>query len=509
MHKSSLLEIIQTFTTKELSQFKDFVNSPYFNKNENVIKLFEEIRKHAPEFTSAKLEKDKVWKKIFPGKEYNYGIMKNLIFDLNKLCEQFIVLNKFEDDEPAHNKYLLQGLFDRFLQDYFFKKLEFAEKKFDINYFKNKNYDSTDFFNFRINLYKFNQLYHQHIDRTYDVAKKINSKAANLVAGLFIEMFKTYNDTLAFSDTADVIDNPVVFFLREMLDGKTNRILDNLKNFSADGYNILKLYVLMYESFRKKGKDGSYHTFKETVFNSKKDLSDFEMRSLYSCLISSFVLNPQPGVNRDRELVEIFDSMIDRKIIKCPGEKWIEEHVFSYYIIHCANLGKPEKIRSFIEKYKNSINPEVFENMIIEINCLLSFLDKKFEEALKYLNELEFKNFGKKLLSKSMKVKLFYEMNNYESFIYEKDAYNHFLNNNKDQINLPGMTENRTSRTKNNLEVINSLFKLRNDFKKEKYFELKDLIAEKYADESWVFEKITEIEQMNGIKPGTRKLKIK
>ncbi len=73
MLKSSLLEIIRTFFKQELIKFEDFVRSPYFNINENVIKLFPAIKKRVPEFTDENLEIEKEWMNIFPRKEYNYG----------------------------------------------------------------------------------------------------------------------------------------------------------------------------------------------------------------------------------------------------------------------------------------------------------------------------------------------------------------------------------------------------------------------------------------------------
>ena len=33
-------------------------------------------------FENENLEKERVWNKLFPGKSYNYGIMKNIIHDL-------------------------------------------------------------------------------------------------------------------------------------------------------------------------------------------------------------------------------------------------------------------------------------------------------------------------------------------------------------------------------------------------------------------------------------------
>ena len=52
MQKSSALEIIRTFTPGDTVRFEDFLKSLYFNKNSNVMRLFELIKKHSPEYNS-------------------------------------------------------------------------------------------------------------------------------------------------------------------------------------------------------------------------------------------------------------------------------------------------------------------------------------------------------------------------------------------------------------------------------------------------------------------------
>ena len=68
MLKSKVIEILRTLSADELKLFREFIRSPYHNKNKNVISLFEIIRKFSPSFNDPNLTKEKVFKKIFPGK---------------------------------------------------------------------------------------------------------------------------------------------------------------------------------------------------------------------------------------------------------------------------------------------------------------------------------------------------------------------------------------------------------------------------------------------------------
>ena len=140
MLKSSLLEIIRTFTKQELIKFEDFVRSPYFNKKENVVKLFLEIKKYSPELSDEDLEKEKVWDRLFPGQKYNYGIMKNLIFDLNKVAERFLHIQNYESKIFEQDINLLEKMNEKGLSRQYEKNLksfrnETDKTTFDQNYF--------------------------------------------------------------------------------------------------------------------------------------------------------------------------------------------------------------------------------------------------------------------------------------------------------------------------------------------------------------------------------------
>ena len=75
MKNSQIIKLLRTFDPKEIRRFSEFISSPYFNKNKNVIKLYEVIRKAYPDFEQEKFTKENVFSKIFPGKKYIMTIL--------------------------------------------------------------------------------------------------------------------------------------------------------------------------------------------------------------------------------------------------------------------------------------------------------------------------------------------------------------------------------------------------------------------------------------------------
>jgi hypothetical protein len=82
MIKSPSIEIIKTFSKDEFKRFVDFAESPYFNKNSNLLKTVKYLKRISPEFKGDKLEDEKMWTAVFGKKDFNYGVMKNLTHEL-------------------------------------------------------------------------------------------------------------------------------------------------------------------------------------------------------------------------------------------------------------------------------------------------------------------------------------------------------------------------------------------------------------------------------------------
>nr|HMT10995.1 hypothetical protein [Ignavibacteria bacterium] len=128
MLKNTVISILRSFSREEIIKFDDFLKSPYFNKKRPVQNLFAEIKKYYPGLDSSELEKDKVWKKLYPGKEYNYGVMKNLIHDLTKLAEQFITQEEYRQNEIQEFANLYKAIANRNLKNVLDNKEKNVEK---------------------------------------------------------------------------------------------------------------------------------------------------------------------------------------------------------------------------------------------------------------------------------------------------------------------------------------------------------------------------------------------
>ena len=140
MNKSNLFKIISTFSPKEIKEFGDFVQSPFFNKNESTIRLYEYIRKEYPDFDNKKMNKELIYKSLFPGAEYNDGFMRTIIFNLSTLAEEFLTYVNFRKDKARYGVLMLEELNTRKLDKLLLKHFKGVEAEVDDIEDKSRDY---------------------------------------------------------------------------------------------------------------------------------------------------------------------------------------------------------------------------------------------------------------------------------------------------------------------------------------------------------------------------------
>jgi len=65
MNDTRLLKLIRTFSKEELKSFEKFLQSPFLKPARDTSKLYQYIIKFYPDYEASKLEKEKVFKKLF------------------------------------------------------------------------------------------------------------------------------------------------------------------------------------------------------------------------------------------------------------------------------------------------------------------------------------------------------------------------------------------------------------------------------------------------------------
>ena len=111
MFSDKLLRLLSEFSTTERNQFRAFLQSPFFNTNEDFVQLFElvdeQLRQEDKDLTAnPALEKERVWKKLYGRSPYDDEKMRRLSSGLTQYAFQYLAYVNFTEHPFTEQIYL-------------------------------------------------------------------------------------------------------------------------------------------------------------------------------------------------------------------------------------------------------------------------------------------------------------------------------------------------------------------------------------------------------------------
>ena len=391
MKNTKLINLLKTFSLTELKKFRDFVNSPYFNKNKNVIKLNNELYSHYPEYNSKELSEENIYGKVFGRSNYDYFKMKNIISDLYNLGLEYL---KYQPDIstefiPEYN--LLTQLRSRNLLTYHEKLVTQIEKKFS----KEKIKDGIHLFN-------------EYLIVTERHLSNILVRPSDIK--MIQDEFNSFHDYTLL--------NLLKFYSLMLHIRKENKTAAELKMF-RDVYNyissehessnpIINIYKFIILLTVNRNED-NYYTLK------KEFLTNFEFLSLEDAYyahmyIFGFCMD-KFNIESDRKYIkECYDLFLHayNKDLVSLGELLYPD--FINYVKVFMRYGDKKITDEFIQKYKNSLPKEQSENCINFSHAYIAHKEGKLKEALALILKVNFPLMIMKVQVKIMQVQLNYEL---------------------------------------------------------------------------------------------------
>jgi len=493
MLKSTLLDIIRTFSKEELNKFEDFIRSPYFNKKDHIADLFSEIKKFFPDFNNEDLKRELVWNKLFPGKEFNYGIMKNVIHELSKLCEKFITLEYYFKNELRMFQDLTDELDNRNLTKILSTKLLSIEKNFSIEKAINSGNSIQDYY-YVLSKVHWLKLYYDYQDNlNYGFERERSIPSEFVIYSFMIYLFKVYDNLRVFKyNEVNNAGPDIVDLLFELFDnGGMKKILDYAKTRSEDNFKILNCYYAMYKAVSDVDNADNYSNFKLSLLEITDLITENDFRYLCINLINSATNQSTYFFNREKELQDVFNIMISNNIFT-ESNGTLKENLFINYIISRCGIHDPSDLEDFILTFKDKLPEDKRESSYNFGMAHFHFINSEYFKSLESLSKISNVYFDMKYYVKNLQMMNYYELDDYESFVYAFDSYKHFTSKNK---KIPEAWKTRISAFYNTTKV---LFQLKSNFDEYVFFKLKKEITESFPSRKlWLLRKLDDLFAMS------------
>ena len=477
MHNNSLIKLLRTFSQKEISDFYDFLLSPYFNKKNSVIKLFEIIRKYYPEFTDEALLKKNIHAKLFPGKVYNDSNLRVLVHNLNELAKKFISFNDFGNNKVEFDFGMLYGL----IQKHQFNNMNKMINKLISDLVpENVLAESYNYFRFRLEYENISFLAQSHIG----VFEKFLDKADfekvfhYLSSYYYIKSMRLYINIL----------NLQHIYKKEFNTSNFEKMVSVIDKNMFNENPVIEIYYCIIKLFEKDNEEKSYFRIKELVKKIKKTLHRDDLNEIYINLTNYCNRNINAGIKKFvKEKFEIYKEENELKLYVING--YMPPVYYKNLVILALSLNEYSWVKEFILTHKNDLPGDSKENVYNYCMALYEFDMKQFEKSLGMLSKIKYDELYLKYDSKILQLMIYYETDASESLISSLEAYRHFLSNNK---LLP---ENKKELYSNFYKSFSKLvtYKSKNDLLELERLKLNIPADMKMFNKDWVIRKIDEL----------------
>lgn len=428
--KTKLIRLLKTFSPLEWKRFGRFVQSPYHNSNQTIIKFFTVLKKLFPFETEEGLEQESVFKKVFGKKEFKSSKFQNLCSDLYGLAEDFLIDVYLQKEKRQRKKVLVDALSER---DY---ELFKGESQKLIQEIETQKWflGSNDF----LLLYKLNDQFHHHLETEKFTSNQIALERTWRYLTAFFE-----NEMAQINAENATAKN---FIIREK--GTTTINQDKLKILFLE---IAKLHEVKQTEL--------YFTIKENIlhnwdFINKKNKTDLLVH-LINFSITNEVLQKNFGYT---ETFQLYKIGVEEKLFIINGNMRDVEFI-NIGIVGFA-LKENNWTDQFIENNQNYLSHEVREFLIPLIYAYKANYNQDYAlviELLSTLNPINQLNYLHKI--KSLLIRSYFE-----GILHGKEAYWNPLNHEMESLKKMMLRNNKLSplKIKGNINFLKLTKKLVN-----------------------------------------------
>ena len=126
------IQLLKILDRKEMKALSKWLHSPWCNSTRQLIALFQILQRYSPTFSSPELTKVRIFAELYPGKEYNDKVCRNLLGKLSGQIREFLVMQQLRGNEQAFRQALIKEYLERGKSEWFIKESETRLRQFGL-----------------------------------------------------------------------------------------------------------------------------------------------------------------------------------------------------------------------------------------------------------------------------------------------------------------------------------------------------------------------------------------
>ena len=365
MISKTLYCLLESLREEEKKRLADYIASPFFNKDKNIIRLYDFLQKKMKQKKMQNFDKRAVAKYVFPKLETATAERKviTLFKKIEGLILGFLATLKSEENSDEQVILLLNALNSR--------NIETVWKKVWQKYGAKQKRINNNIDNFR---YKYLLAQNWHEFAIFDSKLKLNTNLQDV-----INEFETYYIAQMLQYISAALNSKQKSHLPidlSMLSGILNRVEERKLDAKEPLINCYKSIVLLLQTQDKVFFDEVLLILTANTLQLAKE----ELIGIYTILINYCIVQYRQGQSLFGEhILTLYTQMLERDcLIK---NHYLEYMHFKNILAVALRLKKVSWAKTFVHKYESRLNPNIRNDMKYYSEGLIFFQERKYEDA--------------------------------------------------------------------------------------------------------------------------------
>ncbi len=415
MKNSLLIIALSSLSKKEMTTFRNFVESPYFTKNEEQRRLLAYLHQLHPKFANAKVSREAINLKL--GNKSNATRKRlDLLFSRTyQLYKKFCAIEAFQQDQLRESIYLLKSLHAKELRALFEREQARCFTEYDKFPYKDAAYYMAGY-----QLEHELEDYHMHYSRLLE-SKNFYRKIVHLDNFYFAQKLKDACEMIVKKRVLDIDYHSVL--LEEVI-AKIETELDAYKSVSP-----IIIYYYIYKMISTADSD-YYFKLIETLPAHLESFREEEQHYIYD-FAKNYCIQQVNAGQQDflNNLFEIYKLELKGGLTARSG-KFSEWH-YKNIVTVGLRLREFDWTYQFIEEYKSFLPPRISENAYLFNLASYHNAVGNYDKTLTLLLNVEFTDVRYNLGSKALLLRNYYEAMEYDALLSSAEAFRNYLRRNK------------------------------------------------------------------------------
>lgn len=410
MENSHLVVILSALEKKEVRDLRKWLQSPAHNQREDVVDLFDYLTNSKRLEKPNLLQKEKVFRKMFPGEPFDDAKLRQTMFFLLKAVEEYLVYSEMAEDEVRQRTVLASVYRKRKLDKAFqrtFRQIESLQTQSnyqDENHLRNEYLLQREKYLFWEDRRQYAQMNVQEVSDALDYT----FLADKLRQSCLILAYQNY-------------------YKSELNIGLINEVLNYIDEREVFHIPSIAIYYHVYKAFSSTNSEVHFQNLRAAIAQFGHLFPQAEIRDIYLMAINYCIRKVNQGEQSFiQESFNMYKAGFEKEYL--IENNHISHFTFINVVAFSLRLKEYDWTRHFIGHYQQFLEDKHRSNTVDFCQARLYFEQKEYGKAMRLLAQVEFNEVLINISAKAMLLKMYYELS-------EEDALDALLESMRTYIN--------------------------------------------------------------------------